>query len=191
MSPGQYESLDLLSLASAAKKLKPLYRSKLTLSLNFTSLHFPSLLDLSSDMPIAQTELFAPIFLVMPFSDVDDALRIANSTRYGLGASVFGGNRSECEFVAQGINSGMVNINDFGVSYLNQGLPFGGVKASGYGRFAGSEGLLAMTTEKAVTQDRLFSIIKTGIPPPLDYPMLNPGKGWTCESCRSENGYTL
>jgi len=63
-------------------------------------------------MPIAQTELFAPIFLVMPFSDVNEAITIANSTRYGLGASVFGGTKSECEFVAQGINSGMVNINE-------------------------------------------------------------------------------
>ncbi|KAK0560292.1 Meiotic Sister-Chromatid recombination aldehyde dehydrogenase [Tilletia horrida] len=123
------------------------------------------------DMRIAQEEVFAPIMLVMPFDTLDEAVEIANSTRYGLGSSVFGAKHQECHYVAKRLRSGMVNINDFGVSYLAQSLPFGGVKASGYGRFGGPEGLLGLTTAKAVTEDRFFSLVRTGIPPPLDYPL--------------------
>ncbi|KAI3485036.1 hypothetical protein L1887_51709 [Cichorium endivia] len=131
-------------------------------------------------MAIANEELFAPVFVVMPFKsgDLDAAIGIANSTRYALGSSVFSATRAHCDYIAARIHAGMVNINDFGVSYLNQGLPFGGVKKSGYGRFAGPEGLLALTQPKAVTRDRLFSLLKTGIPPPLDYPMHKPARSW-------------
>ncbi|KAJ9473921.1 putative aldehyde dehydrogenase-like protein [Pseudozyma hubeiensis] len=141
----------------------------------------PTLLtDVKPSMRIAQEELFAPIFLILPFAStqLDSALHIANSTRYGLGSSVFGSNLDHCTYIADRLHSGMVNINDFGVSYLNQGLPFGGVKKSGYGRFAGPEGLLSLTHAKAVTRDRAFSWIRTGIPPRLDYPMEKPGKSW-------------
>ncbi|KAK0570236.1 Meiotic Sister-Chromatid recombination aldehyde dehydrogenase [Tilletia horrida] len=123
------------------------------------------------DMKIAQEEVFAPIMLIMPFDTLDEAIEIANSTRYGLGSSVFGAKREECHYVAQRLRAGMTNINDFGVSYLAQSLPFGGVKASGYGRFGGPEGLLGLTTPKAVTEDRFFRTVRTGIPPPLDYPL--------------------
>ncbi|CBQ68372.1 related to aldehyde dehydrogenase [Sporisorium reilianum SRZ2] len=141
----------------------------------------PTLLtNVSPEMAIANEELFAPIFLIMPFptADVDAAIRIANGTRYGLGSSVFGSNLDQCTYVGDRLQAGMVNINDFGVSYLNQGLPFGGVKKSGYGRFAGPEGLLAMTQPKAVTRDRVFSWIRTGIPPRLDYPLERPDRSW-------------
>ena len=74
----------------------------------------------------------------------------------------------------------MCNINDFGINYLCQSLPFGGVKISGFGRFAGIEGLRAECFVKAVTQDRL-SWIKTHIPPLLDYPM-QPQANVFCES---------
>ncbi|KDN41159.1 ALDH-like protein [Tilletiaria anomala UBC 951] len=136
--------------------------------------------NVTPDMMIAQEELFAPIFLVLPFKGEDwkQAVAIANSTRYGLGSSVFGGNRGICEKVADGLDAGMVNINDFAVSYLNQGLPFGGVKKSGYGRFAGPEGLLGVTTPKVITRDTFFSIIRTGIPRPLDYPFNNAITSW-------------
>lgn len=65
-------------------------------------------------MAIAQEELFAPVFLIMPFSggDWQQAVDIANSTRYGLGSSIFGGNRSICEKVAAQLRCGMVNINE-------------------------------------------------------------------------------
>lgn len=141
----------------------------------------PTLLtNVTPSMAIANEELFAPIFLIMPYAsqDLDAAITIANSTRYGLGSSVFGSTLEHCNYIAAKLQAGMVNINDFGVSYLNQGLPFGGVKKSGYGRFGGPEGLLALTQPKAVTRDRLFSWIRTGIPPRLDYPLDNPAKSW-------------
>lgn len=134
-----------------------------------------------SDMPIAQEELFAPIFLVLSFSTLSEAVSLANSTRYGLGSSIFSSNRAEALAVARALDCGMVNINDFGVSYLNQGLPFGGTKKSGYGRFAGPEGLRALTAPKAVTQDRFFGWLRTGIPKPLDYPLKDALKSWKCE----------
>ncbi|GAK66065.1 ALDH-like protein [Moesziomyces antarcticus] len=138
------------------------------------------LVGVTTSMAIANEELFAPVFVVMPFKsgDLDAAVGIANSTRYALGSSVFSATRAHCDYIAARIHAGMVNINDFGVSYLNQGLPFGGVKKSGYGRFAGPEGLLGLTQPKAVTRDRLFSLLKTGIPPPLDYPMQKPARSW-------------
>ena len=141
----------------------------------------PTLLtNVTSTMAIANEELFAPIFLILPYptANLDAALTLANSTRYGLGSSVFGSNLAHCQYIATRLQAGMVNINDFGVSYLNQGLPFGGVKKSGYGRFAGPEGLLAMTQAKAVTRDRLFAWVRTGIPPRLDYPLEKPHKSW-------------
>jgi acyl-CoA reductase-like NAD-dependent aldehyde dehydrogenase len=135
------------------------------------------IVDVTPDMAIAKEELFAPVFLVMSFNTVEDAIRLANSTRYGLGSSVFGSNRRTCRYIADRLECGMVNINDFAVSYLNQGLPFGGIKASGNGgRFGGPEGLLSLTTTKAVTEDRFFSLIKTAIPGPVHYPHKDPRK---------------
>lgn len=128
-------------------------------------------------MAIAKEELFAPVFLVMTYDTVEEAITIANSTRYGLGASVFGSDYEVCEDVARQLDCGMVNINDFAVSYLNQGLPFGGVKASGNGgRFGGPEGLLSLTTTKVITEDRFFTLVKTSIPKPVHYPHKDPEK---------------
>lgn len=57
-------------------------------------------------------------------------------------------------------------------------MPFGGVKASGYGRFAGPEGLRGMCYPKAVIEDRLFRLIRTSIPPPVDFPLPPGEKPW-------------
>jgi len=118
------------------------------------------------------------VFLVMPYSDVEQGIQLANNTPYGLGASVFGRDHAECKRVASKLACGMVNINDFGISYLNQGLPFGGCKHSGYGRFAGPEGLQGLTAPKAVTEDVLFGIIQTSIPPHVDYPLRDTRRSW-------------
>ncbi|EPT03543.1 hypothetical protein FOMPIDRAFT_1022465 [Fomitopsis schrenkii] len=126
----------------------------------------------------AQRELFAPVALIIKYQSIEEAISIANSTRYGLGASVFGPDQEQCVKVARRLECGMVSINDFGVFYVSQDLPFGGTKASGYGRFGGPEGLRALTTTKAIVEDRFGWAIQTTIPKQLDYPVASIKDGW-------------
>jgi len=63
--------------------------------------------------------VFAPIALVIPYDTIDEAIEIANETRYALGASVFGPDKYECLDVAKHLECGMVSINDFGVFYVS------------------------------------------------------------------------
>nr|OQO18817.1 hypothetical protein B0A51_12603 [Rachicladosporium sp. CCFEE 5018] len=133
------------------------------------------LVDVTSSMRIAQEELFAPICILMRADSPSHAVEITNSTIYGLGCSVFGptGNsaaRVQLEWVTQRVKTGMVAVNDFAVFYAVQ-LPFGGVGNSGYGRFAGEEGLRSLCNIKSVCSDRWPGLIKTAIPGKLDYPM--------------------
>ncbi|KAF1991571.1 aldehyde dehydrogenase [Aulographum hederae CBS 113979] len=128
------------------------------------------LIDVTPSMPIAQTELFAPIAVVMKAESVAQAIEIANSTPYALGASVFGKRLADLECVAREVHAGMVAINDFAAYYAVQ-LPFGGVKGSGYGRFAGEEGLRGLCNMKAICRDRWPGVMKTAIPGPLGLPV--------------------
>lgn len=114
----------------------------------------------------------------MRYDDIDEAIEIANGTRYGLGASVFGPVQRQCVEVAKQLQCGMVSVNDFGVFYLNQDLPFGGTKASGYGRFGGPEGLRSLTLTKAIMVDRWPQLIQTSIPRVLDYPLRSLIQSW-------------
>ena len=158
----------------------------------------PTLLaDVTPSMPIAQVELFAPIFVVMRAESVPHAISIANSTEFGLGASVFGYNHQDVTTCVSGIKSGMVSVNDFGSYYAVQ-LPFGGVKGSGYGRFAGLEGLRGLCNAKSVCEDKFPRIVATRIPPRLDYPIYkgedrkqNGTGAW--ETCKGvvETGYQI
>lgn len=132
----------------------------------------PTLLaDVTPSMAIAQTELFAPVFMLMRATSVDDAISIANSTMYALGASVYGSSTRDLEHVVKEVHAGMVAVNDFAVFYMVQ-LPFGGRKGSGYGRFAGKEGLRSLCNQKSITRDRwAWAGVKTAIPPPMDVPL--------------------
>ncbi|KAK8849769.1 hypothetical protein IAR55_005105 [Kwoniella newhampshirensis] len=58
-------------------------------------------------------------------------------------------------------------------------MPFGGVKASGHGRFGGEEGLRSLCSAKSITEDRFFSWIRTSIPGPVDFPLPEPSTAWT------------
>jgi acyl-CoA reductase-like NAD-dependent aldehyde dehydrogenase len=133
------------------------------------------IVDVTASMAIAQTELFAPVFLMMRANDLSHAIALANSSPYALGASVYGAHKPSLERVVREVHAGMVAVNDFAVTYMVQ-LPFGGVKGSGYGRFAGKEGLRGVCNQKAVTRDR-WPGVKTSIPPPMDIPLGRKGKG--------------
>ncbi|KAI0828993.1 meiotic sister-chromatid recombination aldehyde dehydrogenase [Trametes gibbosa] len=136
--------------------------------------------NVNPDSTIAQHELFAPIALIMKYETTEEAISIANNTRFGLGASVFGPVRDECIKVAKRLQCGMVAVNDFGVFYtqLNQDLPFGGTKFSGYGRFGGPEGLRSLTNTKTIVVDRWGWAIQTSIPAVLDYPVRSVTQSW-------------
>nr|ODN86772.1 meiotic Sister-Chromatid recombination aldehyde dehydrogenase [Cryptococcus depauperatus CBS 7841] len=136
------------------------------------------IVDVTMDMNIAKEELFAPVMTVVPYDDVDQAVEWLNMGRFGLGGGVYGKDRLACERVAEKLECGMVAINDFGVFYLNQAMPFGGVKASGHGRFGGEEGLRNLCSVKAITKDRLFSWIRTTIPRPVDFPLPGDESAW-------------
>jgi aldehyde dehydrogenase (NAD+) len=85
-------------------------------------------------------------------SDVDEAVRLANGTRYGLGAAVF--SRSRGEAIARRIRSGMASVNGI-VAYAGvAALPFGGVGDSGFGRIHGADGLREFARAKAITRLR-------------------------------------
>lgn len=141
----------------------------------------PTLLSgVTPDMDIAQTELFAPVLLLMRAESVDDAIRIANSTSYGLGASVFGHKQHDVQKCVRGVKAGMVSVNDFG-SYYACSMPFGGVKASGYGRFGGEEGLRGLCNMKAVCDDAAWARLlgmRTKIPALLQYPIPDGKAAW-------------
>ncbi|EGP88078.1 uncharacterized protein MYCGRDRAFT_71451 [Zymoseptoria tritici IPO323] len=133
------------------------------------------LVDVTPEMRIAQEELFAPICVMMKAQTIEDVLRITNSTIYSLGCSVFGPTssskaRTDLQHVTNGAKAGMVAVNDFAAYYVVQ-LPFGGVGGSGYGRFAGCEGLRSLCNPKSVCSDKWPGLIKTAIPGKLDYPM--------------------
>ncbi|KAF8976517.1 Meiotic Sister-Chromatid recombination aldehyde dehydrogenase [Entomortierella lignicola] len=131
--------------------------------------------DLQPHMKISQEEAFAPIMAVFKFSTLEEAISIANSSIYSLGSNVFSRNQKEGIHIMDRLRVGMSNLNDFGVNYLCQSLPFGGVGMSGYGRFGGPEGLRSVCHQKSITVDRWPMLIQTFLPPVLQYPMNNVG----------------
>ena len=146
------------------------------------------LVDVTPNMRIAQEEVFGPICMLIRAEGVDHALELANSTNYALGASVFGTKRKDLEKITDGVRAGMVSVNDFAVYYAVQ-LPFGGVGGSGYGRFAGEEGLRGLCNLKSVCKDRFPTLVRTQIPKVLDYPMRSAAAGWQVCKGMVELGY--
>jgi aldehyde dehydrogenase (NAD+) len=106
--------------------------------------------DVRSSMTIAQDEIFGPVGVVIPFDGEDDAVAIANDTRYGLAASVWHPDAVRAFDLAQRIRAGTVSINGGGGGPHLWG-PFGGYKQSGIGREFGDYGLLEYTQLKTVS----------------------------------------
>jgi delta 1-pyrroline-5-carboxylate dehydrogenase len=99
-------------------------------------------------------ETFGPVLPVMSFADEAEAIRLSNDTAYGLCASVFTADPARAMRVARALEVGGVSVNNVNMSEGNPGLPFGGVKQSGFGRLRGPEGLLGFTTSKAILIDK-------------------------------------
>jgi succinate-semialdehyde dehydrogenase/glutarate-semialdehyde dehydrogenase len=97
------------------------------------------LTDVPPEARVFAEEIFGPVAPITTFADQDEALRMANDTEYGLVAYAFTKDLSRALTVAEGLDTGMVGINQGMIS--NPAAPFGGVKASGFGREGGVEGI--------------------------------------------------
>ncbi|MEK4758667.1 aldehyde dehydrogenase family protein [Viridibacillus sp. FSL E2-0187] len=101
--------------------------------------------DVEDHMTIAREEIFGPVLAVFVFDTVDEVIRRANDSDYGLAASVWTENIKTGHYIANRLQSGTVWINDFGLEW--ETMPFGGYKKSGVGREMGGEYGLANYTE--------------------------------------------
>ena len=107
------------------------------------------LADCKPGMPAYDDELFGPVASVIRAKDDEDAMRIANDSRYGLGGGIFTKDEDKAVRLARDhFDTGMVRINSFGAADPN--MPFGGVKDSGYGREHGGFGMKEFVNAKAI-----------------------------------------
>ena len=101
------------------------------------------------DMKVVREEIFGPVLVASPFSDLDEIAKVANDSEYGLGAGIWTKDISKAHALAKKIRAGTVWINCYNV--FDAALPFGGYKQSGWGREMGHQALEAYTEVKAVT----------------------------------------
>jgi len=111
-------------------------------------------IDVDTTMMVQTEETFGPVVTVAKFGTEDEAIRLANDSPYGLSASVWTGHAERGQRVARKLMAGMVSVNNHNATGAHPGLPFGGVKDSGMGRYKGAHGLRSFSHIKAVVADR-------------------------------------
>lgn len=111
------------------------------------------LTNVNLSMKVMSEEIFGPVAPVVPFKDEVEATRIANSTRYGLGASIWTSNLDKALEISREIKSGIVWVNDVAVTFPH--APWGGVKESGLGRHSSKYGLLELVNIRQICINRI------------------------------------
>ncbi len=104
--------------------------------------------NVKDDMVIAREEIFGPVISAMPFNSIDEVLRRANDTEFGLGSGVWSRNINNVQRISKGLRAGSVWVNCY--QAMDPAVPFGGYKMSGYGRESGSEHMEEFLQTKAV-----------------------------------------
>ncbi|WP_169312646.1 aldehyde dehydrogenase family protein [Leadbettera azotonutricia] len=121
------------------------------------SLYAPAmvLINVNSEMPILAGEVFGPVAAVVPFTDDEEAVRIANASSYSLTSSVWSRNHSKAKKLAARINAGAVMINDHLMSHGLSETPWGGFGDSGLGKTHGENGFKEMLKTQVIVDDIL------------------------------------
>ncbi len=107
--------------------------------------------DVKNDMTIAREEIFGPVLSVLRFREIEEVVRAANDTPYGLAAAVWTKDIKKAHRLARLLKAGTVWINAYGL--YDSAMPFGGYKMSGFGRELGHHGLIEYTQTKSVWVD--------------------------------------
>lgn len=113
------------------------------------------LVDVDHSMKIMTEETFGPVIPIMRVKNDQEALRLANESRYGLNASVWTRDKEKAKTIARRLESGSVCINDCLVNYMTTEVPFGGVKESGIGARHGEGGIQKYCFLQSVLEDRV------------------------------------
>jgi acyl-CoA reductase-like NAD-dependent aldehyde dehydrogenase len=109
--------------------------------------------DVKNSMKIAQEEIFGPVLAVIRYKNIDDAIRIANDSIYGLGGAVWSRDEDKAMAVAKQVRTGTMWVNEYHM--LSAAAPFGGYKQSGIGREFGLEGILEYMQMKHIHVDQV------------------------------------
>lgn len=109
-------------------------------------------IDARNDMTIAKEEIFGPVLCVIPFISIEDAVHLANDSKYGLAAMIWTKDLDKANQVARRLRCGTVWINTYG--FFPNEVPYGGCKQSGMGRELGKEGLFEYTQVKQISVDQ-------------------------------------
>lgn len=116
------------------------------------------LIDVPSSAPVMQDECFGPVLPIVVVDNIEEGIQLANSTKYGLGASIWTGDLKIGEQLASELEAGMVWVNDVNVAFPQ--APWGGTKESGYGVELGEWGLYEYTVKKHINVETSNSITR-------------------------------
>jgi acyl-CoA reductase-like NAD-dependent aldehyde dehydrogenase len=153
--PRQLEIIERQIADAVAKGARVLVGGKRNAALGGQFFEPTVVVDCDHTMSLVRDETFGPVMTILRVKDEDEAIRLANDSRYGLGSSIFTKDRARADRMAKRISAGMVVANDYGIGYMIQAAPFGGLRTSGFGRINGREGLRACCNVKTVVTDRV------------------------------------
>jgi lactaldehyde dehydrogenase len=114
------------------------------------------LTDVKPDMPMFKEEVFGPVAPLVPFTQVEDAIRMANDSPYGLQSAIFTNDINKAFDIAYRLEAGAVIVN-WSTALRVETLPFGGIKMSGHGREGVHDTLNEMTEQKTIVVHNAFS----------------------------------
>lgn len=151
------------------------------------------LADVTEEMLIAQEETFGPILSIFRVKDNSDseAVSLANNCIFALSSCAISADQGRARRICSQLEAGMSSVNDIeGTTYLSQSLPFGGFKSSGFGRFAGKEGLRGLCHERSIVENRA-SFLRPSIPRAIAYPASGRGADFCLGLTQVLYGHTL